>query len=68
MLGNTGLRRMFGPKRGEETEEWRKVHNEELSDLYCSQNIVQVIISKKIKCAGHVARTGMCIQGLGAET
>ena len=37
------LRRIFGPKRDEVTEEWRKLHNEELNDLYCSLSIVQVI-------------------------
>jgi hypothetical protein len=45
------LRRVFGPRRDEVTGEWRKLHNEELSDLYCSPSIVQVI-----KWAGHVAR------------
>jgi hypothetical protein len=38
--------------------EWRKLHNEELNDLYCSPNIVQVIKSKKIKWGKHVARMG----------
>jgi len=40
---NRGLRRIFGPKRDEVTGEWRKLHNEELNDLYCSPNIVRVI-------------------------
>ena len=40
MLENRVLRRIFGPKRDEVTEEWRKVRNEELNDLYCSSNIV----------------------------
>jgi len=40
---NIVLRRMFGPKRDEVTGEWRKLHNEELNDLYCSPNIVRVI-------------------------
>jgi hypothetical protein len=45
---NRVLRRIFGPKRDEVTEEWRKLHNEELNDLYCSHNIVRVITSKRI--------------------
>ena len=44
---NRVLRRIFGPKRDEVTEEWKKLHNEELYDLYCSPNIVRVIKSKE---------------------
>ena len=44
---NRVLRRVFGPKRDEVTGEWRKLHNEELNDLYCSPNIVRVIKSRK---------------------
>jgi len=57
---NRVLRRIFGPKRDEVTADWRKlhVHNEELNDLYCSPNIVQVIKSKRMRWAGHVARMG----------
>ena len=55
---NRVLRRMFGPKRDEVTGEWRKLHNEEHSDLYCSPNSVQVIKSRRIRWAGHVARMG----------
>ena len=54
---NRVLRRVFGPKRDEVTGEWRKLHNEENDDLYCSHNIVQVIKSRN-RCAGHVARMG----------
>jgi hypothetical protein len=52
------LRRIFGPKRDEVTWEWRKLHNEELNDLYCSPNIVRVIKSRRKRWAGHVARMG----------
>jgi len=55
---NRMLRRIFGPKRDEVTREWRKLHNEELNDLYFSSNIVRVIKSRRIRWAGHVARMG----------
>jgi len=45
---NRVLRRIFCPKRDEVTGEWRKLHNEELNDLYCSPNIVRVIKSRKM--------------------
>ena len=62
---NRVWRRVFGPKRDEVTLEGRKLHNEELSDLYCSSNIVRVIKSRRIRWAVHVARMGeeRCIQG-----
>ena len=50
------LRRIFGPKRDGITGEWRKLHNEELNDLYSSPNIVRVIKSRRKRWAGHVAR------------
>ena len=56
MFENMVLRRIFGPKRGEVTGYWRKLHNEELNDQYCSPNVVRVIKSRKMKWAGHVAR------------
>jgi hypothetical protein len=52
------LSRIFGPKRDEVTEKWRKLHNEELHDLYCSPTIVRVIKSRRMRWAGHVARMG----------
>ena len=52
------LRRIFGPKMDEVTLGWRKLHNEKLSDLYCSPNIVRVIKSRRISWSGHVARMG----------
>jgi len=55
---NRVLRRIFGPKRDEVTGEWRKLHNEELNDLYSSPNIVRVIKSRKIRWVGHMARMG----------
>jgi len=58
VFGNKVLRRIFGPKRDEITGEWRKLHNEELNDLYCSHNSVRVIKSRRMKWAGRVARMG----------
>jgi len=55
---NTVLRRIFGPRRGEVTGEWRRLHNEELNDLYSTPNIVRVIKSRRTRWAGHVARMG----------
>jgi len=52
---NRVLRRIFGLKKDEVTGEWRKLHNEEFNDLYCSPNIVRVIKSRRMVWAGHVA-------------
>ena len=56
---NRVLRGIFGAKRDEVTGEWRKLHNEELNDLYCSPNIVRVIKSTRMRWVGHVARIGV---------
>ena len=53
---NMVLRRIFGPRRDEVTGEWRRLHNEELNDLYSSPSIVRVIKSRRLRWAGHVAR------------
>ena len=50
--------RIFGPKRDEVTGEWRKLHNEELNNLYSSPNIVRVIKSRRMRWSGHVACMG----------
>ena len=55
---NRVLRRIFGPMRDEVIGEWRKLHNEELNELYCSPNTMRVIQSRRMRWAGHVARTG----------
>jgi len=58
VLENMVLRRILGPRREEVTGEWRRLHNEELNDLYSSPNIVRVIKWRKIRWAGHVAHIG----------
>jgi hypothetical protein len=55
---NRVLRRIFGAKRDEVTGEWRKVHNEELRDLYSSPSVIRIIKSRRMRWAGHVARMG----------
>jgi hypothetical protein len=55
---NRALRRISGSKRDEVPGEWRKLHNKKLNDRYCSPSIVQVIKSRRIRSAGHVARIG----------
>jgi hypothetical protein len=51
---NRVLKRIFGPKRDEVTEEWRKLHNEELHDLYSSPSIIRIIRFRMLRWAGHV--------------
>jgi hypothetical protein len=58
MFENRVLRRIFGPKMDEVKGEWRKLHNEELNDLYCLPNIVRVIKWRRMRWARHVARMG----------
>jgi hypothetical protein len=55
---NRVLRRIFGSKRDEVTGEWRKLHNEELHDLYSSPSIIRIIKSRRMRWAGHVPRMG----------
>jgi hypothetical protein len=55
---NRVLRRIFGPRRDEVTGDWRKLHNEELHNLYSSPNIIRMMKSRRMRWAGHVARMG----------
>ena len=71
MFENRVLRRVFGSKRDEVRGEWRKLHNEELSDLYSLPNIARVVKSRGMRWAGHVARMGEgrgVHRGSGGET
>jgi hypothetical protein len=52
------LRKIFGPKRDEVIEGWRKLHNEELYNLYSSPSIIGIIKSRRMRWAGHVVRMG----------
>jgi hypothetical protein len=55
---SSGLKRVFGRKSDEVTAEWRKLHNDELNDLYSLPNIVQVVKSRRMRWVGHVAHMG----------
>jgi hypothetical protein len=55
---NRVLRRIFGPKGDEVTGEWRKLHNEELRNLYSLPSIIRIVKSRRMRWAGHVARMG----------
>jgi hypothetical protein len=55
---NRVLRRIFGPKRDDVTGDWRKLHNDELHNLYSSPNIIRMIKSRRMRWTGHVARNG----------
>jgi hypothetical protein len=58
VFDNRVLRRIFGPKRNEITREWRKLHNEELRNLYSTPDIIKQIKLRRMGWAGHVARMG----------
>jgi hypothetical protein len=58
LFENRVRRGIFGPKRDEVTGKWRKLHNEELSDLYSSPNVIRVIKSRRLRWAVYVARMG----------
>ena len=64
MFENRVSRRLFGPKRDEVTGEWRKLHNEELSDLYSLLNIVRVVKTRRMRWSRHLALWG---RGGGAQ-
>ena len=55
LFGNRVLRKIFGPKRDEVTVEWRKLHSEELNDVYCSPNIIRAMKSRIMRWAERVA-------------
>jgi hypothetical protein len=55
---NRVLRRIFGPRRDKVTGGWRKLHNEELHDLYSSPSIIRIIKCRRMRWVGHVARMG----------
>jgi hypothetical protein len=58
MFKSRVLRRIFGPKGDEVTGGWRKLHNEELHDLYSPPSIIRIIKARRMRWAGHVARMG----------
>jgi hypothetical protein len=66
---NRVLRKVFGPKRDDVTGEWRKLHNEELNDLYSAPNIVRVVKSRRMmgRACGAYGGGERCAQGVGGE-
>jgi hypothetical protein len=68
VIENRVLRRIFGPERDEVTGEWRKLHNEELHNLYSSPDIIRQVKSRRMRWTGHVARMGEeSVQGFGGK-
>jgi hypothetical protein len=66
---NRVLSRIFEAKGNEVTGNWRKLHNEELTHVYSSPNIIRVIKSRRMRWAGYIARMGeRCMQGISGET
>jgi hypothetical protein len=65
MFENRVLRRIFGPKRDEVTGGWRKLHNEELHNLYSSPSMIRMIKSRRMRWAGHVAQMGQSGMNIG---
>jgi hypothetical protein len=55
---NRVLKRIFGPKRDDVTGDWRKLHNDELHNMYSSPKIIRIIKSRRMRWAGHIARLG----------
>ena len=63
------LRQIFGPKADEIRGEWRRLHNEELNDLFCSPNVIRIMKSRQMWWSGHGTRMeGECIQGSDGKT
>jgi hypothetical protein len=58
VLENRVLKTIFGPKRDKMTGEWRKLHNEELRDLYSLPSVIRIIKARRMRWAGHVVRMG----------
>jgi hypothetical protein len=66
---NRVMRGIFGPKRDELTDEWRKLHNKKINDLYSSPNIIRAIKSRRMEWTRHVPHMGeRCMQVFGEET
>jgi hypothetical protein len=67
VFGSRALRRVFGPKREEVAGGWRRLHNEEIHNLYPSPNVISVIKSRRMRLAVHIAyrRDEKCIQYFG---